>query len=359
MGDAKIAVLPGDGIGPEVIAEAVAVLEEVARCRGHRFQFVYADIGGASIDRWGVPLTDETMERLASCDSVFLGAVGGPAWEQLDISVRPERALLRLRKELGLFANLRPARLHEPLIGASTLRPAVVRGVDLVVVREFTGGIYFGEPRGVFDENGSRVGVNTLRYSEEEIARVTHAAFDLARRRRKKLVSVDKANVLEVSELWRRVVGEVARGYADVQLENLYVDNAAMQLVRDPRQFDVMLTSNMFGDILSDEAAMLTGSIGMLASASLGGGRFGLYEPVHGSAPDIAGKGMANPLAAILSAALLLRHSLGLTGEADAVEEAVESALARGLRTPDISAPVDRVVGTAEMGLAVREVLRR
>lgn len=354
-----IAVLPGDGIGPEVTREAVACLKDVcpdAACKE-------AAVGGASYDRAGTPLTEEALALARRADAVLLGAVGGPAWEALDFSVRPERALLGLRESLGLYANLRPAVVQPALASASSLRPDVVAGIDIMVVRELTGGIYFGEPRGVSTEGGDRVGVNTLRYTEKEVRRVAVCAFEIARLRKKNLVSVDKANVLEATELWRAVVTEAGRDYPDVTLSHMYVDNCAMQLVRNPAQFDVILTTNLFGDILSDQAAMLTGSIGLLPSASLAGlgNRGGLYEPVHGSAPDIAGQGKANPLAAILSAAMLLRYSLAMEDAARRLEEAVSRVLGAGLRTPDLAGEGGAgttLVGTQEMGERVRKELR-
>jgi 3-isopropylmalate dehydrogenase len=354
-----IAVLPGDGIGPEVVREAVACL----RLLLPDAEFPEAPVGGASYDLHGTPLTPETLALARRADAVLLGAVGGPKWEPLDFSVRPERALLGLREALGLYANLRPAVVHPALADASSLKREVVSGIDVMVVRELTGGIYFGKPRGIVRENGERVGINTERYSESEIRRIAVCAFEIARRRRRKLTSVDKANVLEATELWREIVTDAGRGYPDVALSHLYVDNCAMQLVRDPKQFDVIVTTNLFGDILSDEAAMLTGSIGMLPSASVAGlgAPGGLYEPVHGSAPDIAGQGKANPLAAILSAAMLLRYSLGRDAEAARLERAVARTLDAGLRTPDIApreggAEIARV-GTQEMGARVRKEL--
>ncbi|MDP3940515.1 MAG: 3-isopropylmalate dehydrogenase [Deltaproteobacteria bacterium] len=339
--------------------EAVACLREVVPGAAYE----EAPVGGASYDAHGAPLTAATLDLARRADAVLLGAVGGPKWEPLDFSVRPERALLGLREALGLYANLRPAICQPALVSASSLRPEVVSGIDIMVVRELTGGIYFGKPRGVSKIDGERVGVNTLRYSESEIRRVAICAFEIARRRRKSLVSVDKANVLEATELWREVVTEVGRDYADVALSHMYVDNCAMQLVRNPKQFDVIVTTNLFGDILSDEAAMLTGSIGLLPSASLAGlgGRGGLYEPVHGSAPDIAGQGKANPLAAILSAAMLLRYSLNMVSEAGRIEEAVARVLGAGLRTPDIAGEGGAgttLVGTQEMGERVRKEIK-
>jgi len=357
-----IAVLAGDGIGPEVVREAVACLREVIEDA----EFVDAPVGGASYDLHGTPLTEATLDLAKRADAVLLGAVGGPKWEPLDFSVRPERALLGLREGLGLYANLRPAVVYPGLAAASSLRAEIVTGIDLLVVRELTGGIYFGKPRGVVMEHGERVGINTERYSESEIRRIAVCAFEVARKRRRKLTSVDKANVLEATELWREIVSTVGKAYPDVSLSHMYVDNCAMQLVRDPSQFDVIVTTNLFGDILSDEAAMLTGSIGMLASASLAGlgAPGGLYEPVHGSAPDIAGQGKANPLATILSAAMLLRYSLGREDAARRIEGAVARVLDAGLRTPDI-APRDAtgagrvtIVGTQEMGARVRKAMK-
>lgn len=331
----KILLLPGDGIGPEVMGATRRVLDALNARMDLHLEFSEALVGGASIDAYGVPLTDDVLAAAKAADAVLLGAVGGPKWESLDFAIRPERALLRLRKELGLYANLRPARVFDALVNASTLKDEVVRGVDLVVVRELTGGIYFGEPRGVTRVNGERRGVNSLVYSEHEIVRIAKVAFELAQKRRRKLTSVDKANVLEATELWREVVSEVGRDYPDVELSHMYVDNAAMQMIRNPKQFDVVVTTNMFGDILSDAAAMLTGSIGMLPSASTGA-HGGMYEPVHGSAPDIAGQGIANPLATILSAAMMLEVALGRSDAARAIETAVDRLLADGLRSRDL-----------------------
>ncbi|MBI2370475.1 MAG: 3-isopropylmalate dehydrogenase [Deltaproteobacteria bacterium] len=353
----RIALLRGDGVGPEVVGQAVGVLEAVGARIGQTFGFEEAPVGGAAIDVEGLPLPPKTLELARASDAVLMGAVGGPRWEGLDYGIRPERALLALRQELGLYANLRPARVFGPLAGASTLKREVVEGIDLLVVRELTGGIYFGQPKGVERlSDGTERGVNTEVYTTPEIERIARMAFEVARRRRHQVTSVDKANVLESSELWRRTVTRVHRDYPDVELSHLYVDNCAMQLIRAPRQFDVILTTNLFGDILSDEAAMLTGSIGMLPSASLGG-RVGLYEPVHGSAPDIAGQGKANPIATILSVGMMLRYSFALDAAADAVEGAVAAVLARGLRTADIHQPGTTLVGTAEMGAAIRAAL--
>ena len=353
----KIAVLPGDGIGPEIVAEALKVLEALRAHFGLEVETEEGLVGGAAYDATGTPLPEETLRLAKEADAVLLGAVGGPKWESLDYSVRPERALLGLRSQLGLFANLRPAKVFPPLADASSLKRELVEGLDLLIVRELIGGIYFGEPRGVREEDGERVGVNTLIYREHEIRRIAKVAFEAARRRSRKLCSVDKANVLEATELWREVVTDVGRSFPDVQLSHIYVDNAAMQLIRQPRQFDVIVTTNMFGDILSDEAAQLTGSIGMLPSASIDGTGKGMFEPIHGSAPDIAGKGVANPLATILSLAMLLRYSLHEEAHADRIERAVARVLERGYRTADISQPGAVTVSTSEMGDRVVEAL--
>jgi len=349
----QILVLPGDGIGPEIMAEAVKVLEVVSKRHGLAFDLVHDDLGGAAYDRYGSPLADETLERARKADAVLLGAVGGPKWDTIDPALRPERGLLKIRSQLGLFANLRPALLYPQLADASTLKPEVVAGLDVLIVRELTGGIYFGAPRGRETVDGQRRAYDTLPYSEGEIARIARVGFDMARVRGKKLCSVDKANVLASSQLWREVVEEVAKEYPDVALSHMYVDNAAMQLVRAPKQFDVVVTDNMFGDILSDQASMLTGSIGMLPSASLDADSKGMYEPSHGSAPDIAGQGVANPLATILSVAMMLRYSFGQGGAAAAIEQAVGRALDQGLRTPDIWSEGAAKVGTVAMGDAV------
>ena len=350
----KILVLPGDGIGPEIVAEALKVLEALRGTADAGFEIEHAPIGGEAIDAHGVPLPGKTLERARACDALLLGAVGGPKWDGLDRDHRPERGLLSLRSELGVFANFRPAIAWPQLAGASTLRPEIVRGLDVLIVRELTGGIYFGRPRGIRErEDGRREGFNTLVYAEDEIERVCRVAFDAARRRSGRVCSVDKANVLEASELWREVAARVGSRYGDVALSHMYVDNAAMQLVRAPGQFDVIVTSNMFGDILSDLASMLTGSIGMLPSASLDATGKGLYEPIHGAAPDIAGQGVANPLATILSVAMMLRYSLGAPALSDRIEAALGRVLDDGLRTADIESPGTRVVGTAEMGDAV------
>ena len=346
----KIAVLPGDGIGREITAQAVRVLRRLEL----PLELEQAPVGGAGYEAAGDPLPEATLRLARAADAILFGAVGGPQYDALPRDKRPERGLLRLRKDLGLFANLRPAQVFPELAQASSLRPERVAGLDLLIVRELTGDIYFGEPRGIATlAGGEREGVNTMRYRESEIRRIARVAFEAARRRGKRLCSVDKANVLETTELWRQVVGELGNEYADVQLSHMYVDNCAMQLVRDPKQFDVIVTGNLFGDILSDEASMLTGSIGMLPSASLDERGKGLYEPIHGSAPDIAGKGLANPLATMLSAAMMLRHSLGRAAEAGRIEGAVRKVLQQGLRTADIYTDGCRKVGTQAMGDAV------
>ena len=350
--EANIVLLPGDGIGPEVVGAAVRVLEAVARRGGHTFRFSQHLIGGCAIDACGTALTEETLKACQQADAVLLGAVGGPKWDDPTAPVRPEQGLLALRKGLGVFANLRPVKVHPRLVSASPLRPEKLAGVDLVVVRELTGGLYFGQPKGRSLVDGHRRAVDTLEYTDGEIERIVELAFRLAQSRRKKLASVDKANVLESSRLWRQVTVEVSRRFPDVALEHVLVDTAAMRLVANPAAFDVMVTENMFGDILTDEAAVLVGSMGLLPSASLGSGGPGLYEPIHGSAPDIAGQGIANPCGTILSAALLLRHSLGLEAEAAAVERAVERALDDGALTRDLGGNL----GTEAM---TEEILRR
>jgi 3-isopropylmalate dehydrogenase len=348
----KIAILPGDGIGPEIVAQAVKVMQALMR-EGLPLELEEAPIGGAGFDVAGDPLPEATLALARAADAVLLGAVGGPQYDALPREKRPERGLLRIRKELNLFANLRPAVLYPELVAASTLRPEVVTGLDLMIVRELTGDVYFGQPRGIEVRNGERVGFNTMIYSESEIRRVAHVAFRIAQKRRRRLCSVEKANVLECSELWRQVMIEVSREYPDVELTHMYVDNAAMQLVRNPRQFDVIVTGNLFGDILSDEASMLTGSIGMLASASLDASNKGLYEPIHGSAPDIAGRDVANPLATILSVAMMLRYTLNQEEAAQRIEAAVKKVLAQGLRTADIYTEGMRKVSCSAMGDAV------
>jgi len=349
-----IVILAGDGIGPEIMAEAEKVLSAVNEKFALGVTWEQQLLGGCAIDVHGVPLPDVTLAAARKADAVLLGAVGGPKWDAIERSIRPERGLLKIRSELNLFANLRPAILYPQLASASSLKPEIVAGLDILIVRELTGGIYFGQPRGVrVLENGERQGFNTDVYSESEIRRIAHVAFQLAQQRNKKVMSVDKANVLEVTELWKEVVTEVAREYPDVQLSHMYVDNAAMQLVRAPKQFDVIVTGNLFGDILSDEASMLTGSIGMLPSASLDQDKKGMYEPCHGSAPDIAGKGVANPLATILSVAMMLRYTFKADTAAKTIEDAVGRVLDLGLRTPDIYTEGTKKVGTKEMGAAV------
>ncbi len=354
----NIAILPGDGIGVEIIAEACKLLDCLRDDFGLEVQTDEALVGGSAYDATGSPLPDATLELCREADAILLGAVGGPKWEPLDYSVRPERGLLGLRAELDLFANLRPAILYPQLADASSLKAEIVAGLDILIVRELTGGIYFGKPRGVETVDGVRRGFNTLVYSEPEIERIGRVAFETAQKRGKRLCSVDKANVLEVTELWREVMTGLAADYPDVELSHMYVDNAAMQLVRAPKQFDVMVTTNMFGDILSDCAAMLTGSIGMLPSASLNADNCGMYEPIHGSAPDIAGQGVANPLATLLSVGMMLRYSLGEAELAGRVDRAVSTVLDQGLRTGDIMSAGMTQVGTAEMGDAVVAALR-
>ncbi|HCO59410.1 MAG TPA: 3-isopropylmalate dehydrogenase [Porticoccaceae bacterium] len=354
----NILILPGDGIGPEIVTEARKVLDVV----NDRFQlglsFDEALIGGCAIDATGVPFPDETLAKAQAADAILLGAVGGPRWDELDRAIRPERGLLAIRSRLGLFGNLRPAVLYPQLADASSLKPEVVAGLDILIVRELTGGIYFGEPRGIdVNEAGERRGYNTYVYTESEIKRIGRLAFESARKRNGRVCSVDKANVLEVTMLWRELMSELGKEYPDVELSHMYVDNAAMQLVREPKQFDVIVTGNMFGDILSDQASMLTGSIGMLPSASLDIDAKGLYEPSHGSAPDIAGQDIANPLATILSAAMLLRYSLDQGEAAEAIEVAVGAVLDQGLRTADIATEGCTKVGTAAMGDAVVSAL--
>ncbi|WP_029551812.1 3-isopropylmalate dehydrogenase [Thermocrinis jamiesonii] len=352
MGVYKIAVLKGDGIGPEIVDSAIKVLRHVEKLSGHSFELEEGLIGGIAIDQKGEPLPKETLDLCLQADAVLLGAVGGPKWDNLPTSKRPEKGLLQIRKALDLYANLRPAKVYEPLIQASPLKEETARGTDFIVIRELTGDVYYGEPRGIFIENGKRVGINTMRYTEDEIRRVVKKAFEIAMKRRKKLTSVDKSNVLEVSGLWKEIVEEESKNYPEVELEHLYVDNCAMQIVRRPSSFDVIVTGNIFGDILSDEAAVITGSLGMLPSASLGE-RYALYEPVHGSAPDIAGKGIANPIATILSVSMMLRYSFNLEKEAQAIEKAVEKTLEKGYRTPDIYSEGCLRVGTQQMTDAI------
>ena len=355
----KIGVIRGDGIGPEIVEQALRVVEAATSACGETFEYESILMGGASIDECGSPLTDEAVAAAKTCDAVLMGSIGGDArtspWYQLDPKLRPEAGLLRIRKELNLFANLRPALLYEQLRGACPLRESIsAQGFDLIIVRELTGGLYFGD-RYTRTVGGVREAVDTLKYNEEEIRRVARKAFEIARKRRGKLTSVDKANVLDSSRLWRAVVEETAKDYPDVELSHMLVDNCAMQLVRDPSRFDVVLTENMFGDILSDEASMITGSIGMLPSASLNETRFGLYEPSHGSAPDIAGRDIANPIATILSAAMMLRYSLDLDEAADRIEEAVQAVLKDGWRTADIARPGEETVGCTKMGELIAE----
>jgi len=356
----NILILPGDGIGQEIVAEAVKVLDCLKKDFGLKVELEEALVGGAAYDDSGSPLPESTLKLAKQADSLLLGAVGGYKWESLDIAVRPEKGLLGLRAELELFANLRPAILYPQLAEASTLKPEVVSGLDIMIVRELTGGIYFGQPRGVrVLDNGEKEGYNTLVYRESEIERIAKVAFDIASKRDSRVCSVDKANVLECTELWREVVNRVGEDHKEIELSHMYVDNAAMQLVRAPKQFDVMVTTNMFGDILSDCAAMLTGSIGMLPSASLDANSKGMYEPIHGSAPDIAGQGVANPLATILSVAMMLRYSLDEAALADRIEQTVNSVLDQGLRTQDIFSEGMNKVSTAEMGDAVVAAMRQ
>ena len=357
--ESRITLIPGDGIGPEIVREAVKVLDSVADKYGHKFDYTKILMGGCSIDEYGVPLTDEAVATAKASDAVLLGAVGGNVgnskWYDVAPNLRPEAGLLKIRKELGLFANLRPAYLYDELKAACPLKEEIIGdGFDMVIMRELTGGLYFGE-RKTFEEDGVTKAVDTLTYSEKEIRRIAIRGFDIAMKRRKKVTSVDKANVLDSSRLWRKVVNEVAKDYPEVELEHMLVDNCAMQLVRDPKQFDVILTENMFGDILSDEASMVTGSIGMLSSASLKEGSFGLYEPSHGSAPDIAGQDIANPIATILSASMLLRYSFNMDEAADAVDNAVKQVLKDGYRTVDIMSEGMTKVGCKEMGTLIAE----
>ncbi len=352
----KIAVLPGDGIGPEIMEAALEVLKAIEKKYGVKFEFREGLIGGAAIDATGEPLPEETLKIAKESDAVLLAAVGGEKWDNLPTDKRPEKGLLKIRKELELFANLRPGKAYSALLDSSPLKESLIKGVDLLVIRELTGGIYFGEPRGIEERNGERVGYNTMIYYEHEIKRIAKLAFEIARNRRKKVTSVDKANVLEVSAVWREVVTETHADYQDIELEHMYVDNCAMQLVRRPKDFDVIVTGNLFGDILSDEAGALTGSLGMLPSASIGE-KYALYEPVHGSAPDIAGQGVANPIAMILSAAMMLDITCKLHEAAKDIENAVEKVLEEGYRTGDIWAPGTKRVNTKEMTQAIIEHL--
>jgi 3-isopropylmalate dehydrogenase len=353
----RVAVLPGDGIGPEVTAEAIKVLQAMEAIAGATFRFQSGLIGGAALDATASPLPAETISICNNSQAVLLGAVGGPKWDSVRPEVRPEQGLLEIRRRLGLYLNLRPVRVLDALVGISALKPDRVRGTDMLIVRELTGGIYFGNPRGIFAKDGERVGINTEVYREHEIERVAHRAFQLAKIRRRKVTSVDKANVLESSRLWREVVSRVAQSYPDIELDNLYVDNCAMRLIDRPTSFDVLLTTNMFGDILSDEAAMLTGSIGLLPSASLGE-HHALYEPIHGSAPGLAGRNRANPIASIASAAMMLRHSFHMETEAQAIETAIEKVLKRGHRTPDLPGK-SRAITTSRMGDLIAEATQK
>ena len=358
----SITVLPGDGVGPEVIAEAVKVIDAVGSRFGHAFDLRYGRIGGNAIDEFGTPLPDETAAMCQGPDAILFGAVGGPRWDRMDATSRPEDGILAIRKSLGLFANIRPVKVYQAIINSSPIKPHLLRGVDMVIVRELTGGLYFSRPKRRWRTSRGRRGVDTMRYTELEIERILRVAFDLASQRRKLLTSADKSNVLESSRLWREIAVELADEYPDVELEHIYVDNLSMQLIRDPAHYDIIVAENTFGDIISDEAAVLAGSLGMLPSASLAGlpaagkglrqaaGPSALYEPVHGSAPDIAGQGIANPIGTILSVAMMLRYSLALEDEASAVEGAVEGVLAEGYRTPDIAGDGGDVVGTREMG---------
>ncbi|SFV87347.1 3-isopropylmalate dehydrogenase [hydrothermal vent metagenome] len=353
----KVLILPGDGIGQEIVAQALKVIDFLNENYSLNMELVHGLIGGTAYDETGSPLPQATLDVAAECDSILLGAVGGYQWEKLERDLRPERGLLGLRAEMDLFSNLRPAILYPQLASASTLKEEIVSGLDLMIVRELVAGIYFGQPRGVEERNGEKYGFNTAGYFESEIRRIGHSAFKIAQVRDKRVCSVDKANVLEVCELWRETMEDVAKDYPDVILSHMYVDNAAMQLVKAPKQFDVMVTSNLFGDVLSDCAAMLTGSIGMLPSASLNKDGFGMYEPIHGSAPDIAGQDLANPLATILSVAMMLRYSLNQVELAEKIESAVDSVLDKGYRTQDIASEGDTVVGTNKMGDLIVEAL--
>lgn len=355
----KVLILPGDGIGPEIMEQAIKVLDFLNSDENLGLEMEQALVGGAAIDATGGPLPEDTMTLAKECDAILFGAIGGPKWESLDIAIRPEKGLLGLRSNLELFGNLRPAILYPQLASASSLKPELVSGLDILIVRELTGGIYFGQPRGIRTlEDGQRQGFNTYVYSESEIIRIGRLAFETAMKRNKKLCSVDKANVLEVTELWREIMTDLSKEYPEVELSHMYVDNAAMQLIRAPKQFDVMVTGNMFGDILSDAAAMLTGSIGMLPSASLDQNSKGMYEPCHGSAPDIAGQGIANPLATFLSAAMMLRYSLNQSATADRIEKAVSTVLDQGYRTADIYTEGTQKVSTSQMGDAVLKALQ-
>ncbi len=351
----KIGVIKGDGIGPEIVDEAIKVLDAVSVAQGFNLKYDEFLLGGAAIDETAVPLPEETIQGVKKCDAVLFGAIGGPKWDNLERHLRPETGLLGLRKEMGTFANLRPAMVYDELVNASSLKPSVIQGVDIMVVRELTGGIYFGQPRELHEDKA----FNTMVYTKEEVERIARVAFDIAMKRDKRVCSVDKANVLEVSQFWREIVEEIAKEYPEVELSHMYVDNAAMQLIRDPKQFDVILTGNIFGDILSDAASMLSGSIGLLPSASTGKG-VGLYEPIHGSAPDIAGQGIANPLATISSASMMLRYALGEEEAADKIDNAIKKALAEGYRTGDLADyDAKEIVTCSEMGDIVADYASR
>lgn len=354
----NIAVIKGDGIGPEIVGETIKVLDRVAGKYGHTFNYTYVLMGGIAIDETGVPLPKETVEKCIASDSVLLGAVGGPKWDKGEGGMRPEAGLLGIREALKLFANIRPAKLLKPLVSACPLKSDITdKGLDLVIVRELIGGAYFGERRTFIDENGHKTASDSMTYRDYEIDRICRVAFEMAKKRRGKVTSVDKANVLDSSRLWREISHKVAAEYPEIEFSDMLVDNTAMQLVRDPSQFDVIVTENLFGDILSDEASMITGSLGMIPSASLGEGSLGLYEPIHGSAPDIAGQNKANPIAAVLSAAMMLRYSFDMSGEADAIEKAVDTALEEGLRTGDIMSEGKRLVSCSEMGDRIAELI--
>jgi len=357
--DYNIAVLGGDGTGPEVINEGVKVLNAIAKKYGHTFNFEEALIGGCAYDVYKTPLPESTISIAKNSDAVYLGAVGDWKYDTLPPEVRPEKALLGIRKELNLFANLRPAIVFDELLSSSTLKEDIIKNVDIMIVRELTGDVYFGEPRGIKTENGERIGYNNMIYSEKEIERIAHVGFQTALKRNKKLCSVDKANVLDCSRLWREIVTKISKQYPEVELSHMYVDNAAMQLIRNPKQFDVIVTGNIFGDILSDEASMLSGSLGMLPSASLSDNKRGMYEPIHGSAPDLKGQNVVNPIATILSGAMLLKYSFGLENEAKEIDNAVKAVLKKGIRTKDIADKDSTIVGTSQMGDAiVEEILK-
>lgn len=353
----KIALLEGDGIGPEVIAEGVKALNAAGKKFGIEFEYEKALIGGCAYDKTGTPLPDETVSLAKSADAVFLGAVGDWKYDTLPPEVRPEKALLGIRKALNLFANLRPSIVYEELVSSSPLKPELVRGVDIMIIRELTGDVYFGEPKGISTVNGKKTGYNNMVYSEDEVERIAHVAFQTAMKRQKRLCSVDKANVLDVSRLWREVICDVSKQYPEVELSHMYVDNAAMQIIRAPKQFDTIVTGNIFGDILSDEASMLPGSLGMLPSASLSGTNTGMYEPIHGSAPDLKGKDVVNPIATILSASMMLKYSFGNDAAAKSIEDAVKAVLKSGYRTPDIKADGTAVIGTKQMGTLIAEAI--